>query len=309
VRIGNCYWWSIERVPEKVFNGANKKAVYLGDSWGTYHLQANPKEIERLWKLENPNATIINYSQGGMTTKYARAWFKKCVLDEKPDILILEYFTNDINSILTGKGLNFTNPEGQLVSGIVNESEYLENIRYMVDESIKNGIQPVVILPAAVAGDTQTQYHAQYSSKLANGGSVTPSEGSFKSMKTESATSNIVLTDRIETKTDVNVPLEVIPSTAGIVIKPRLTMYAGTVLSMINSTSEIVNISVFGGTGYTKDAVLTITSISLKPLDVLPTPSVTHRNKIVTINGNAGIADKIYRCIKNAADTYEWKEM
>ena len=360
VRVGNCYWWRTEKIPNNIFNKSNDKAVYLGDSWGTYHDQANPKEIERLWKKVNPNATIINRSQGGMTTKYARVWFDEYVISEKPDIVIIEYFTNDINTILVpSNGLDRIGPDGKTYNTRVTEAEYLENLRYMVDTAINNGIQPVVVLPAAVEGDTQTLYHARYNAKLANGGSVTPSSGMFWDMSAGVSNIDKIFTDEIETKTLVNKALKIIGSFYGVDIQPRVQPTNGSFMRILRGDNgsvvynfradELKGVALpaieltgtFGeqGISYPNTHVVdsanvykikkrdgkTLTRVEVgegstdgvemkSPLKVfdagtLPAANLANRGKIVRVTGGTGTADKVYMCIKNASESYEWKEL
>lgn len=311
VRVGNCFWWLGEKIPQNIFNKASSKAVYIGDSWGMYHNQTNPKEIERKWKEVNPNATVVNRSESGMTSKYARKWFQQYVLDEKPDIVIIEYFTNDINTILLpSNGLTRTDPDGNTYNTAVTEAEYFENLRYMTDTAIKNGIQPIIVLPSAVAGDTQTQYHAKYSAKLAQGGSILPMTARFSDVTAESASLTKVLADVIETKTDVNTTLDLITSYYGAKIKPRVMMYGGTPFQIVNNNdNELFSVSVFGGTGSTSDTVTNTTALGLKGLSSLPTASSTHRGKITMVKGGTGVADGFYVCKKKADDAYTWVQI
>ena len=359
VRVGNCYFWATEKVTDNVFEGKSK-AVYLGDSWGTYHNAANPTEIQRMWQLANPNAQVVNRSAGGMTTKYGRAWFEEYVLNEQPDIVVIEYFTNDINTILTGTGLSFTDPDGQTQSGVVTQAEYYDNLRYMIDTAVKHNIQPIVVLPAAVAGDTQTQYHARYAARLATGGSVTPTIGNFESVTAEDGSIVHMLTDGIETKTPFNSYLELLTSSWGARIKPRVMLYDGTLLTIANNddtplfkvgfdatgiggqmttdTIELTGIYAEQGMLWPKSHIVdnanvlkikqragaTLDAIEIgegtdkvvmkAPLEMfvtasLPTASLEQRGQVVRVEGGIGVADKVYMCIKNASNTYEWKEL
>ena len=43
--------------------------------------------------------------------------------------------------------------------------------------------------------------------------------------------------------------------------------------------------------------------------DALPTATVALRSQIRVVQGAAGVADKMYLCIKNSSNTYEWKEV
>ena len=38
----------------------------------------------------------------------------------------------------------------------------------------------------------------------------------------------------------------------------------------------------------------------------LPTPDASYRGKMIRVEGGAGVADKLYMCMKSAADTYSW---
>lgn len=41
----------------------------------------------------------------------------------------------------------------------------------------------------------------------------------------------------------------------------------------------------------------------------LPSPSVSHRGKIVRVEGASGVADTLYCCMKKADDSYEWVQV
>ena len=41
----------------------------------------------------------------------------------------------------------------------------------------------------------------------------------------------------------------------------------------------------------------------------LPTPSADYRGKMIRVEGGAGVADKLYMCMKSAADTYSWVQI
>ena len=53
-------------------------------------------------------------------------------------------------------------------------------------------------------------------------------------------------------------------------------------------------------------------SITAKPfivVSVLPNASVDYRGYRALVEGGAGVADEMHVCVKNAGDTYEWKEI
>jgi len=41
----------------------------------------------------------------------------------------------------------------------------------------------------------------------------------------------------------------------------------------------------------------------------LPTPSSYYRGKMIRVEGGAGVADKLYCCMKKADDTYAWVQI
>lgn len=242
IRIGNCFVWDGYNIPENVFSDRNKTAVYLGDSWGMYHNQITPREIERRWRLKNPIATVTNRSKSGMTTKYAVAWFDEYVIQEKPDIVIIEYFTNDITYIIgANQGVaTFVDPNGNTVEVDLTEDEYFENIRYMISTAIANGIQPIVVLPAVTAGAPQTQQHAIFSAKMQTGGSSIPLFAKFEDVKTATGSVNSLKADELETLTEFNTPLRIKTSHNGLIIQPRVKTFDGTFMQIKDNDGTIV---------------------------------------------------------------------
>jgi len=41
----------------------------------------------------------------------------------------------------------------------------------------------------------------------------------------------------------------------------------------------------------------------------LPTASASYRGKMIRVEGGAGVADKLYICLKSAVDTYSWVQV
>lgn len=236
VRIGRTVWWSDIGTSEELIPRTVNKIAYMGDSWGTYHYEAVPKEILRLHKLVNPNATLINWSQGGMTTKYAVAWIDH-VLAQNPDVVIIEYFTNDSNCIIgASSGINFTRPDGTIDNTYVTREDFFNNLAILTNKCIDAGVQPILIMPSTVESQLQTQYHAQLAIDEGRGAASIPLDLNLNSVSSKTASVEHVLTDKIETKTLVNTALEIITSAFGAIVKPRVMRYGdNTLFQVVNN--------------------------------------------------------------------------
>lgn len=235
VRIGRTVWWDNIGKSKTLIHPSVSKIAYLGDSWGTYSNAANPNEILRLHKQVNPNATLFNQSRGGMTTKYGVAWIDH-VLDQKPDIVIIEFFTNDSNCINgASSGINFLDPQGNTQNTFVTRSNYFDNLAIMANKCIAAGVQPIFIMPAVVESQVQTQYHAQLAIDIGRGSSVVPANLKLASINATSGEVDHLLTDKIETKTLVNTALEIITSAFGAIVKPRVMRYGDNVLFQVQN--------------------------------------------------------------------------
>lgn len=194
IQIGLTTWWINEKFQDKQLIGPEDKVVFMGDSWGEFHNRATTRELERLMIADGGTPTILNYSKGGHTSTYARLWFDEYVIKNKPSKVVIEYFTNDFNSIGGIDVGTFTNPSGeQQDMNISSLNEYINNIEYMVNRAIENGIQPIVIMPASTNSESQAQSFAYYAIQLWLGNSTMNKNPSFDSISSES-----VRTSKIE---------------------------------------------------------------------------------------------------------------
>ena len=158
IYIGKTTWWLNEKKEVPKLIPPHSKVVYLGDSWGVYHDKAITRELERLLTTDTGTGIeVLNDSKGVMTSKWGKAWFNEYVLKHKPTHVIIEFFTNDFNSIyVPSNAYNYLAPDGQTFNGnIASVSEWVQNIFDMVNLSIENGIQPIVVAPAPTAVDSR----------------------------------------------------------------------------------------------------------------------------------------------------------
>ena len=364
VRIGRTVWWSSIGKSKRLIPESAKKIAYLGDSWGAYHNAAAPNEILRLHKLVNPHATLVNKSQGGMTTKYGVAWID-WVLAQNPDVVIIEFFTND-NNCITGasSGINFTDPDGNTQNTFVTRADYFNNLAILANKCIDAGVQPIFIMPAVVESQVQTQYHAILARDVATGAASVPQKLKLQTLDATQSNVDYILTDKIETKTLLNTTLDIITSYYGAVVKPRVMRYGDGALFQVQNNNgtklfeviadelagnkmpslrltgifaeqglklvktQIVD-SVIGAYGGNVLRIKGQTPGSLKAIQIgenaakvellapaipfvatsLPTASSSNRGQTYLVQAGTGIADKLYICIKNASEGYEWKEL
>ena len=70
--------------------------------------------------------------------------------------------------------------------------------------------------------------------------------------------------------------------------------------------NEMIDISRAGNITFLDDKFLKIGKDSD---GTLPTPDASYRGKMIRVEGGAGVADKLYMCMKSAADTYSWVQI
>ena len=194
VRIGRTTWFKNEKYSKEKLINPSDKIVYMGDSWGEFHNKATTRELEKLMSSEGGQPEVLNFSKGGHTSKYAKDWFIEYVINNRPDKVIIEYFTNDFNSIRGTVLPSFDSVEGTKKDmNIANLKEYIDTIMWMVDKAIEYGIQPIVIMPASTNSESQTQTFANNNNDIWNGKSINNEEPYFKSVSTNSVTSDSVV--------------------------------------------------------------------------------------------------------------------
>ena len=194
VRIGRTTWFKNEKYSKDKLISPSDKIVYMGDSWGEFHNKATTRELEKLMSSEGGQQEILNFSKGGHTSKYAKDWFIEYVINNNPDKVIIEYFTNDFNSIRGTVLPDFDSVDGNKKDmNIANLKEYVDTIMWMVDKAIEYGIQPIVIMPASTNSESQTQTFANNNNDIWNGKTTTNEEPYFKSISTNSVTSDSVV--------------------------------------------------------------------------------------------------------------------
>ncbi|MEM1215261.1 MAG: SGNH/GDSL hydrolase family protein, partial [Bacteroidota bacterium] len=141
----------------------NSKIVVLGDSWTKFHENEFANYLQSRITRDEGSGVVVNQGLGGRTSAWALDWFDTLVVSEKPDIVILEYFTNDV---LAGP-LNYTAPDGTTKNYAVGDIDHWKaNLIELQRRSVENGIVPIVLNAFPVGSPTQSQIHSTWALEL-----------------------------------------------------------------------------------------------------------------------------------------------
>ena len=309
IRIGLTTWWINEKFQDNQLINPNDKVVFMGDSWGDFHNRATTRELERLMISDGGTPTILNYSKGGHTSTYARVWFDEYVIKNKPNKVVIEYFTNDFNSIGGIDVGTFTNPSGnQQNMNISSLGEYVDNISYMVERAIENGIQPIVIMPASTNSDSQTQTFANYAVQLWVGNSTMNKNPSFDSISSENVT-----TGKIESTGGSDVHSGSLP----LVSKQVSSSVRKGVVSDTDTGAKITNGDIHGFynngervAGVRHNGVLQVRNLQLKDELYGPVANEENRGTLFLYNGALSYnEDELRIVLKRSDGTYVTKKI
>ncbi|PAK50012.1 SGNH/GDSL hydrolase family protein [Priestia megaterium] len=174
LRISNTtIWLNRANLPDKLID-KNDKVVYIGDSWGVYHNKATTRELERLMTADGGTPIVLNYSRAGHSTNYALDGFEEYVLNNKPDKVIIEYYCNDFASIKGADLGTFTAVDSTQKSlNVTSLTQYLKNMKKMIDMAIKNGIQPIIIMASVTDAMNRSQEFSDIISSIWLGETLT----------------------------------------------------------------------------------------------------------------------------------------
>lgn len=91
---------------------------------------------------------------------------------------------------------------------------------------------------------------------------------------------------------------------------PRFRLHVDGRLQWLDPTTEVISAEIKMESYSGKRLAWSDDSLVKMPKHTyLPTADDSKRGAMLRLHGNAGVADKVYVCIKNAADAYEWKEV
>lgn len=152
-----------------------KKIVLLGDSWTQYANFALGTELQRVAGIQ-----VVTHGYGGTTTDYGLSWWDTYVRAEKPDTVVLHFYTNDLNN---NQNSTFVDPSGATVSMWPNgltaaqcEARWITNINKMIALAQADGIRPVIVMPGAVNTGNQLSGAAHLEQPVLTDWSATSTE-------------------------------------------------------------------------------------------------------------------------------------
>ncbi|MGR2935316.1 phage tail protein [Vibrio vulnificus] len=145
----------------------DSRVVTLGDSWFEWYDGGFARRLQSRMLNDGGTGKVINHAKGGMTTKWALAWFNEYVVKERPDVVVFNFFTNDFLDL---KDATFTDPLGnEHLLTVQDEKIWEQNIYKLCALAIENGIRPVVIKPCGTASVGQNQGHGNHATLLNKG--------------------------------------------------------------------------------------------------------------------------------------------
>jgi hypothetical protein len=149
------------------------KTVVLGNSWTQYTMNGSTPRKDMVGRMKELFAAnggdsnnIINVGRSGMTSAWGRYWFDSLVLSKHPTYVILEFYTNDNNSSgfvgdPSDLRWNFSSATpygtGTDVEGKVTASQWNDNMTWMAQKALANGITPIVFMAGWSGSIAQTQ--------------------------------------------------------------------------------------------------------------------------------------------------------
>ena len=131
------------------------KIVCLMDSWGAFHNGAFADELA----TRLPGRTVVNHSLGGMTIKWALAWFDEYVVQEGASHCIVNFCINDANA----QAGSFLKPDGSsepLSMGATSDerrTNWLLALSELSSLAFAAGVRLVILMPPGTASQSQAQ--------------------------------------------------------------------------------------------------------------------------------------------------------
>ena len=301
IRVGNTTWFLNQKYSPSTLLKPNMKVVYIGDSWGTFHNQATTRELDRLMRADGGTPTILNFSRAGHSSDYAKEGFMKYVVDNKPDVVIIEYFTNDFNSIDGADLGTFVATDGTNQDmNIASLNEYVQNIQWMIDKAIEYGIQPIVVMPCATESESQTQSFADKAVQIWNGSKITNDNPYF-----QAATLGKAVTNSIEANgnADITIKAKSINSSArkGVIMDSDVNLTGGDIAGFYNNGTRKA--------GVRHNGTIDAPYIALQPRSFLIPANETNRGMMYLKDDSGSLDDALYIVIQKGDGTYVTKKI
>lgn len=290
--IGNTTYFLNDFIPTKTIN-KDRKIVYIGDSWGTYHNQATTRELQRLMQADGGSGQVLNFSRAGHTSNYALDGFQQYVISNKPDAVVIEYFCNDFATI-NGTDLGtFTAVDGSQKSmNVTTIGQYVANIEKMIALAIDNGIQPIVIMPAVTDSVSRTQDFSNKASGIWLGVSEKLDTVDLPEIKTRKLVQNGTTT--FGNAFEIMTIEENAGARIGFKTNTNATITGGYLESTFNNGTR--------KGGVMHDGRLVYPSLQTTPEYGTRTPSVANRGLIYSFDGQPDNADDQLRVVIRKAD-------
>ena len=302
VAIGMTTWFKNKKFTDERLILPDDKVVCIGDSWFVNQAQESAKELENRMAIDGGSPTVLNFSKGGHTSTYARAWFDEYVIKNKPDKVIIEYFTNDFNSMGSTDVGTFINPEGQPQDmNIADMAEYVDNIQYMIDRAIEFGIQPIVVMPAATNSESQVSRFGNFTVQLWHGKKAINDTPIFKSITSDETTTRTLESNG---ESDLLIKSKAINSAArkGVIVDSDRNLTGGNIAEIQNNGVKKI--------GFKYDGSIEQTASKFIPQSSAFANNSNNRGSLYIVNSaNTGNVDELRVVVQLADGTFVQKKV
>ena len=154
-RFGDLTWWAYDRAAawNDTVIQPNDKVVVLGDSWSARYSGGLGTEIAQA-QLDagGVSGSVATVAQGGMTSEWGLAQFDVQVAPLSPDVVVIEYFVNDINSF-----------------GDANYLRWLVSLYKLGLKCQQIGARPLFVMPLPTQSQGQSSSLGTWAEKLGAG--------------------------------------------------------------------------------------------------------------------------------------------
>ena len=147
IRISQATWWVNEYEHSDRLIPNYMVVAQMFDSWGEFHDGETGVELSRLiCEASGLTVPYTNYSKGGQTSAWGKAWWYENVRKYNPNIMVTDFGINDANSLDSPDTVPATveGPDGKTYNNHISKDEYVTNMNIIFEMCRLNNIQPIM---------------------------------------------------------------------------------------------------------------------------------------------------------------------
>jgi hypothetical protein len=152
--LGDCTWWVYDREDidwDAKFIDKDAKVVVLGDSWSARYDGGLGAELQQAMVDDGGTGTVTTIALGSQTAEWGLEQMP-LVAAENPDVVVVEFFTNDCNQF-----------------GVTGSERWLK-ATYRIGLACQDiGAKPLFVMPLPTGGNGQTINHGRWAELIGAG--------------------------------------------------------------------------------------------------------------------------------------------